>query len=406
MRDQSEQGPDLSICLPTYNRARYLDCLLEDLAANICDLGYTYELLIGDNASVDNTDEVVRKYEDRLNIVYIKRPENVGMYHNLSKLYAAARGRYVVYLADDDLLIPDPLRRQLDYLEANHDVGAVFAPWFVYDRVAGVDVDQFYAVEKPTRIEARDHAALLNSLLEGHIFPEIYVARTSLARRVVGTPSPLAFIFFVQIAAMIDRIAVTFSPEPFYRQVIPYFEDEPASHTGHEEAKIGWDRYRGGLEYILAKFAAQLSATDLDSYHRSIDRFTRIRMSVALRLRTADGSNWLDSYYMANRLRSAGNDDLLPAPYLTYRINAAFEYLTELQPFYPETANIGFYEDDPPETLSQAHGYASAGFRMLDRSAPVPPRTILLINRNRWSAPADSSDLVVLTEAEVLARYP
>lgn len=405
MQEQSELDPDLSICLPTYNRARYLDCLLQDLAEKISALGYTYELLIGDNASTDNTTEIVQKHKDRLNIKYIKRPKNVGMYHNLSELYAVARGRYSVYLADDDLLILDALRRQLDYLEANHDVGAVFAPWLIHDRVAGVDVDQFYSVDVTTRIEVGDHASLFKLLVNGHIFPEIYVARTSLARRIVGAPNAFAFIFFVQISAMVERIAVAFSPEPFYRQVIPYFEDETAIHNGHEEVKMGWDRYRGGLEYVLAKFAPRLSAADLEWCHRAIDRFTRIRMSVALRLRTAEATNWIDNYYIANRLRSTGDDSLLPVPYLTYRINAAFEYLIGLNPFYPETACIGYYEGDPPLIISQANGYNSAGLLVLERSKQVPRGTILLVDRERWSAPAGSSEVFVTSEAELLARF-
>lgn len=405
----TESSPDLSICVPTFNRARYLECLLNDLTHNIGDLRYSYELIIGDNASEDNTTDVVQRFENKLNIRYFKRPENVGVFQNISKLYAAAQGRYVVYLADDDLLLPAPLSRHLDYLESNHDVGAVFAPWLIHDRIAGVDVDQFYAIEQETRIEVHDHLALFNFLVDGHIFPEIFVARTSLARRVASLASlrsSVAFNFFVQISAMVDRIAVAFSPEPFYRQVIPYFEDETHSHDGHEEVKIGWDRYRGGLEYILARFAPSLPPHELDLCRRAIDHFTQIRMHVALRLRTAEGGTWIDNYYLANRLRSTGNDGLLPAPYAIYRLNAAFEFLTGLQPFYPQRANIGFFEDDPPQTLSQAQNYPAAGFLVLDRSAPLPPRTVLLVNNDRWSAPTESSDLVVLTEAELLAHFP
>ena len=95
----SLRPPALSICVPTFNRARYLECLLQDLTDQIMDLGYSYEILIGDNASEDDTADVVARFGDQLAIRYIKRPENVGSYHNLSQLFDVARGRYVVYLA-------------------------------------------------------------------------------------------------------------------------------------------------------------------------------------------------------------------------------------------------------------------------------------------------------------------
>ena len=398
-----DSAPVLSICVPTFNRARYLDCLLADLAERIDELGCSYELLIGDNASDDNTADVVRNYEGKLAIRYFRRPENVGGYHNLSQLFAVAHGKYLVYLADDDLIIPAALGRYVAHLEANPRLGAVFAPWFIHDRVAGSDLDLFYTVADETEIAATDQRALFNFLVAGHIFPEIYVARTTLAREVVGDVNEFAFFFFVQISAMLDRAAVTFSPEPFYRQVTRYFEHERRGQAGIAEVKSHWDRYRGGLEHLLSRFASTLSAEEIEWCHRAIDRFTRVRMYVALRLRTEEGGNWIDNYYIASRLRCIGDDSLLPAPYETYRVNAALEYLLGLQPFYPEKATIAYYLDDPPKILSKADGYAQAGLVALrDTSQHLPGNVILLVSRERTEGTA----AFVISEAELMARFP
>ena len=400
----SLRPPALSICVPTFNRARYLDCLLADLVAHIGELGYSYELLIGDNASEDDTADVVRKYEDQLALRYIRRPTNVGAVQNISQLFGAAKGRYVVYLADDDLLRLEVLGRHITYLEANPDVGAVFAPWFLHDRVAGEDFDQFYSIEQETRIVAGDHGALFDLLVNGHIFPEIYVARTSLAREVAGTENPIAFFFFTQIARMVDRAAVTFSPEPFYRFVTRYFENEERTQAGNEEVKIGWDRYRGGLEYILSRVAHLLDAHNLAWCRRAIEHFMDSRMQVALRLRTLDGKDWVDNYYIANRLRCIGNDSLLAAPYETYRVNADWEYLLGLQPFYPEPATVGYYLDDPPRILTQAHGFtAETLMKRADRSKPFPENVILLTSREPVTP---GSARFAISEAELLAKFP
>lgn len=404
MHHATNHPPVVSICVPTFNRARYLDNLLAELAICIGELGYSYELLIGDNASEDDTRAVVRRHEGQLAIRYFRRPENLGSNHNVSQLFRAARGRYLVYLADDDLLIAGALGRHIAYLEAHPDVGAVFAPWHLHDRVTGVDFDQFYSVDGDTRIEARDQSSLFALLVKGHIFPEIYVARTSLVRQVPVGANPFAFFYFVQIAAMVERAAVAFRPEPFYRSVTRYFEDASRDQAGIEEVKVAWDRYRGGLEYILARFASQLSPEDLGWCHRAIDSFTRIRMSVALRLRTAEGKNWVDNYYIANRLRCVGDDSLLPAPYGTYRVNAALEYLLGLQPYFPERATVAYYQDDPPRRLTQARGFVEAPLMALtDRSAPLPANVILLGNREGISA---DDSVYIISEAELLAKFP
>lgn len=400
----SLRPPVLSICVPTYNRARYLDSLLSDLVTHIGELGYSYELLIGDNASEDETPDVVGRYEGQLAMRYIRRPENLGAAPNILQLFGAARGRYLVYVADDDLLIPAALGRHIAYLEANPDVGAVYAPWFIHDRVARQDIDQFYAVDRETTIAARDHGALFDFLVKGHVFPEIYVARTSLARQVVSADTPIAFYFFVQIAAMVDRAAITFSPEPFYRSVSRYFEDESRTQYGHEEVKVGWDRYRGGLEYILSRVAHLLDAENLAWCHRAIDHFVRIRMHIALRLRTLDGGDWIDNYYIANRLRCVGDDSLLPMPYETYRINAALEYLRGLQPFYPEPSTFMYYLDDPPQILTQARDFGTAGLvARADRSIPLPDSTIVLTSREKA---VSEGSMFAISEDELLAKFP
>ena len=401
----SVRPPVLSICLPTFNRARYLECLLEDLAVNIGELGYSYELLIGDNASEDDTAEVVRAYNDRLTLRYIRRPENIGAARNFAELFEAAQGRYLVYVGDDDLLLLGALGRHVAYLEANPDVGAVFAPWFMHDRVSGEDFDKFYHIEQDVRIDAGHHGALFDLLVNGHVFPEIYVARTALARQVAEVvSSPIAFVFFVQIARMVDQTAVTFRPEPFYRFVTRYFENEQRVQVGNEEVKFAWDRYRGGLEYILAKVAHLLDEGNLAWCHSAIEHFVRARMHVALRLRTYECKDWVDNYYLANRLRCVGDDSLLPAPYETYRINAALEYLCGLQPHYPESSTVVYYLDDPPVMLMQATDFNSAGLvAFVDRSIPLPENAILLTGRE--AGPVEGK-VFAISDSDLLARFP
>jgi glycosyltransferase involved in cell wall biosynthesis len=69
--------PLLSICIPTYNRAEYLDKSIASIIRQKEFHRGDVELVIADNASDDNTEEVVKKYQEKYeNIVYFKNNEN------------------------------------------------------------------------------------------------------------------------------------------------------------------------------------------------------------------------------------------------------------------------------------------------------------------------------------------
>lgn len=68
--------PLLSICIPTYNRAEYLEKSLESLVSQ--PEFAQIEVVISDNASTDNTEEVCRSYQKKYpNIHYFKNTENI-----------------------------------------------------------------------------------------------------------------------------------------------------------------------------------------------------------------------------------------------------------------------------------------------------------------------------------------
>jgi len=70
--------PLLSICIPTYNRAEYLDKSLASIVTQKEFHKEDVEVVISDNASTDNTEEIVRNYQNQYkNIIYSKNTENV-----------------------------------------------------------------------------------------------------------------------------------------------------------------------------------------------------------------------------------------------------------------------------------------------------------------------------------------
>jgi len=298
----------LSICIPTYNRAPFLQKLLSHLKSDF-SLGFPFEIVISDNASTDNTREIAQDFIGQgLPIRYFRRPENGGGWPNITCAFLKAQGEYAIYLADDDLPIGDGIAAAMSYLESNKDVVACYAPWFLYDEVDKRDIGQFYRVSQDTKFPPRHFTELFRFIYEAHIFPEIGIFRTSMLR---STYAPREFCFwaFSNLAHFVDRGAVAFLQRPFYRSVTRSTVVREGQQAGHEEVMTAWDRYRGGLEYFLYIGAKRgrisMTAEQRLRYDEMCKIFTLNRMAVALRFWVAR-KEYIKAYELYVRLVFGG----------------------------------------------------------------------------------------------------
>jgi glycosyltransferase involved in cell wall biosynthesis len=124
-------APTLSIGLPVFNGARYLEASVESiLAQSYCD----FELIISDNASTDDTEAIGRSLAHRdARVTYLRNSANVGIAANFNRLVPLAHGPLFKWATADDLLRPGFLERCVSVLEA--DPSAVLA----YARTEFVD---------------------------------------------------------------------------------------------------------------------------------------------------------------------------------------------------------------------------------------------------------------------------
>ncbi|MDA8101141.1 MAG: glycosyltransferase family 2 protein [Nitrospiraceae bacterium] len=106
------QRPSLTIGIPTFNRAGYL----EQAVQSVLDQSFRdFELLIVDNASTDATADVARKLQERDSRVrYVRNETNLGMTGNWARIAELAAAPHLKYLMDDDLLLPGCLERFWD----------------------------------------------------------------------------------------------------------------------------------------------------------------------------------------------------------------------------------------------------------------------------------------------------
>lgn len=92
--------PTISICIPTFNRADYLEQTLQSITNQTIK---PFEVIIVDNASTDNTPQIAAQYK-KLGFTYMRNPKNLGMVGNYNRCLALAEGNYLSFLHSDDLI--------------------------------------------------------------------------------------------------------------------------------------------------------------------------------------------------------------------------------------------------------------------------------------------------------------
>ncbi|MFB3817878.1 MAG: glycosyltransferase [Candidatus Methylomirabilales bacterium] len=121
--------PCASVCIPTYNRA----AILRETVRSVLDQTLPdYEVVISDNASSDDTPEVVRAFADP-RVRYHRNPRNVGAHENWKQVLRLARGRFIAPLTDDDRMLPENLAHKVAVLAAHPAVGLVHSKYHVLD---------------------------------------------------------------------------------------------------------------------------------------------------------------------------------------------------------------------------------------------------------------------------------
>jgi glycosyltransferase involved in cell wall biosynthesis len=124
------KNPILSICIPTYNRAHYLENALDSILCQLQEdpeLSSLVEVVVSDNASPDNTKALVERYQPLIPLLtYSRNAENVGPDRNVLRAVECATGIYGWYLGDDDTIVNGALRAIVEICrDQTFDIGGV-----------------------------------------------------------------------------------------------------------------------------------------------------------------------------------------------------------------------------------------------------------------------------------------
>lgn len=119
-----------SILVPTYNGADFIEDTLKSILSQSFD---NFELIIQDDASKDNTEEIVKSFNDE-RIIFYKNKENLGYPRNLEDLRKKATGDIIYLMGQDDILAQGALLNTYKAFKISEDIGAVTRPYYWFDK--------------------------------------------------------------------------------------------------------------------------------------------------------------------------------------------------------------------------------------------------------------------------------
>ena len=108
----------ISICIPTYNRPEHLKNCLSSLARQT---NKNFEVCVSDNNSTTNIRKIINLFNTRLKIRFRKN-KKFRFAINLLNVSKMAKGKFIWFLGDDDLLIPNAIEQLAKRIKQNNNI--------------------------------------------------------------------------------------------------------------------------------------------------------------------------------------------------------------------------------------------------------------------------------------------
>jgi len=157
----NSQTTILSICVPTYNRSKFLSEALDSIIISIKGFEDRVEIIVSDNASTDNTFDIVKEYQAKYSFIrYNRNKENV-FDKNFFIAASLANGNYIWVFADDDKMEEQAVINVINYINQNYNL--IICNYSIWNNDFTSKLkEKFYNVSK--NIEFNDHNEILKKL--------------------------------------------------------------------------------------------------------------------------------------------------------------------------------------------------------------------------------------------------
>jgi glycosyltransferase involved in cell wall biosynthesis len=257
--------PLVSIGMPAYKSAATIRCAIDALLAQTFR---DFELIVSDNASTDDTWNIVQEYAQRdPRVIGIRQERNIGANGNYSAVFLASRGRYFKWASSNDWCAPTFLERCLAHLEACEDTVLVTPRARLFDGTLEnwTDYDGDLSFEQANPVDRFIDVGMrlaLNNAMNGLVRADV-LRQTRLIEHY-----PSADVVLLGHLALLGRIALIDEPL-FYRRMdratatrMMSQQDVHRHHYPVKTARALLPSWRCALGWAQAALSAPLKLRD------------------------------------------------------------------------------------------------------------------------------------------------
>lgn len=257
----------ITVTVPTYNRATLLRETIDSI------LNQTYEnfvVLIADNASTDETHEMVAKYRDS-RIVYHRHQENLGWQRNWRFCLTQPQTELVSFVSDDDIFAPEHLARAVEQLDSHRDISMYGCAVEIFPGAAGRMMRPLWPHENREPVVVRPQQEILSMLYGVSVQAASWVLRRPVVDKVTlwGASHYPQCVDWLWQGQMFMEGGLLYEPRAFVR-----YRVHEKSVTGQWKKKAGVmaveDRYvireLATLAYSRGLLAPERLVRDLQAF--------------------------------------------------------------------------------------------------------------------------------------------
>jgi abequosyltransferase len=227
----------LSVAIPTYNGAKYIREAIDCILIQLDDINGEVEIVISDNASTDQTPEIIRDYQKKYPFIkYFCNEENLGMDRNFDLAVKRSTGEYVWLFSDNDKMSPCAISKVLKVIHSYNDLAVIVVNYCIFDEKLGKNItDRVVNENKDIFFESADDFWDKLDILSALI--SVNIVRKSLWNE--SNVKNFYFTNWVHVGAIISILAGRKS----------YFVSTPYVRINSGPAK--WEKGGNGLKYAM-----------------------------------------------------------------------------------------------------------------------------------------------------------
>lgn len=205
-------NPRVSVVIPTYNRAIFIaECLDSVLAQTYRD----FEVIVVDDGSTDNTDEVLKPYLGSIRLI---KQGNSGSAAARNNGIGEAKGEYIAFQDSDDIWMPDKLEKQMIYLEENPHFDLICGNGISFGK--GEKAGRLVVRKKRLHAIEKEGVTLRNTYMKGCLFPSTWVVKKKVMEKLGGFDSslPVSMDWDFDLRFLLKGYKAAFVNDVFFRR--------------------------------------------------------------------------------------------------------------------------------------------------------------------------------------------